>query len=136
MDNIIFKNERDKETINIKGTFILKGIIHILDNNKNFEVLFEDFIYNGLESDGCLLSQSGIGVYLKHELGHYDWEIQVEVDRCYAVLFEFDLVPMNSWAEWGFEYDEEIECKRLHIIPISDEATKYYLKEEFQFEEN
>lgn len=127
----ISKNEKPKI---IKGSFFIKGIIYIIDEDKNFEVLNEDFFYTGLEANGYFVSQSDIDVYLEYELKHYDWNIDVEVDRCYAVLFEFDLNNTQYWTACGYEYDSEVECKQLHIIPVSDEVNKWYLKENFQFE--
>ena len=113
----------------ISGSFFIKGVIHITGENKEFEVLNEDFFYAGLEVDGHFLYQDDIMVYLEYELKHYDWNIEIEVNRCYAVLFEFDLYNMQYCSDCGYEYDSEVECKQLHIIPLSDEANDFYLGE-------
>ena len=113
----------------ISGSFFIKGIIHITEENKEFEVLNEVFFYTGLEVDGHFLSQGDIDVYLRHELKHHDWNIEIEVDRCYAVLFEFDLNYTQYWTSCGYEYNSEVECKQLHIIPLSDEVNDFYLGE-------
>ena len=123
----IAKNQKHPKAIS--GSFFIKGIIHITGENKEFEVLNEDFFYTGLEVDGHFLSQSDIMVYLEHELKHYDWNIEIEVDRCYAVLFEFDLYNIQYCSDCGYEYDSEVECKQLHIIPLSNEANDFYLGE-------
>lgn len=124
----------ENKTPKIKGSFFIKGVIHIIDEDKNFEVLEEQFFYTGLEPNGWILSKADIDVYLEHELEHYDWNIEIEVDRCYAVLFEFELNNTQYWTAWGYEYDSEVVCKQLHIIPVSDEANKWYLQENHEFE--
>ena len=121
--------ENPKHPKSISGSFFIKGVIYITGENKEFEVLNEDFFYTGLEVDGHFLSQSDIMVYLEHELKHHDWNIEIEVDRCYAVLFEFDLYNMQYCSDCGYEYDSEVECKQLHIIPLSNEANDFYLGE-------
>jgi hypothetical protein len=41
----LFKKEHDEKLTSIKGSFIIKGVIHILDDNRNFETLSEIFFY-------------------------------------------------------------------------------------------
>ena len=56
-----------------KGMF-LKGIIHFTDNNKNFEVLQEEFFFNHLEKNGEFLSQDEFDVCLRYELPLIGWD--------------------------------------------------------------
>lgn len=124
----------------INGNFYLKGIIHttLVDGKHiEFETLVEDFFYSGLEKDGYFLSQDDLDIRLESELEHYDWGIEVKEDWCYSVLFKFVMHDTSGWTSCGWEYDSEVECLDLHIIPVSEEANKLYLSEDsfFQFEE-
>lgn len=123
----LFKTEHDEKLTSIKGSFIIKGVIHILDDNRNFETLSEIFFYDGLEKDGYYLSQSDIDIYLEHELTQYDWGFIPKIDECYNVYYKFKLHGTEQWTDCGLEYDTDIECIDLKILEISPEATKLYL---------
>lgn len=119
----------------ISGDFIIKGVIHIIDNDKNFEVLHEEFTYTGLESNGYFLSQSDIDIHLEHELPLFDWGTEVEVGWCYAILYRFGTTSTKEWTSCGYEHDIEIDCKEFHMIPVDESANKFYLQDYFQLEE-
>ena len=123
----LFKTEHDEKLTSIKGSFIIKGVIHILDDNRNFETLSEIFFYDGLEKDGYYLSQSDIDIYLEHELTQYDWGFIPTVDACYNVYYKFKLHGSEQWTDCGLEYDTDIECIDLKILEISPKATELYL---------
>lgn len=136
------KREPEEKPTSIHGEFIIKGVIHIthIDEKEiDFESIHEQFFYTGLEKDGHFLSQGDIDVYLEHELKNYDWGFEPELDKCYSVLFQFELVDTSGWTACGYEYDSSVECTDLHILPVSEKATKWYLepveKQDFQFEE-
>ncbi len=118
----------------IKGDFYLKGIIHVIDAESNFEVVDESFFYTGLESDGYFVSQSDICVYLEHELKEIDWGFTPEEGRYYSVLYKFAINDCSGWTDCGYEYDSTIECLELHVIPVSDEANKLYDQPMIQLE--
>lgn len=123
--NLFKMTETNEKTKHINGEFIIKGVIHITDEDHNFEVLVEEFFYTGLETDGYFLSQDMIQVYLADELMNYDWHIPIEIDKCYAVLFKFNLSNTNDYYD-----DSEIICNALHLIPVSDSANYSYLNDE------
>jgi len=95
----LFKTEHDEKLTSIKGSFIIKGVIHILDDNRNFETLSEIFFYDGLEKDGYYLSQSDIDIYLEHELTQYDWGFIPKIDECYNVYYKFKLHGTEQWTD-------------------------------------
>lgn len=121
-------DKTEQKPTSLKGSFIIKGVIHITGDNNEYEVIFEDFFYDGLEKDGYYLSQSDIDVYLKDELSNYDWGFESQIDACYNVYYKFRLNNSSYWTDCGYEYDSEIECIDLYILDISPEATDTYLK--------
>lgn len=133
--NELFKtSEVDTQIEYLKGDFYLKGLIYVIDEESNFEVLYESLFYTGLEKDGYFLSQGDIDIYLEHELKSIDWGFTPEVDRHYSVLYKFSITPTSCWTDCGYEYDSEIECLDLHIIPVSDKANELYKKPMYQLE--
>ena len=94
-----------------------------------------------MEADGYFLSQSDVCENLEYELPRFDWDkdVEIELDRCYAILLRFKMVDTSGWCGADcYEYDSEMEILDYHIIPVSDEANAMYLdtdEQYFQFEE-
>ena len=109
--------EKTKKSEEVSGEHYIKGIIHINDDN-DFEALYEEYFYTGLEPNGEFLAQSDHDVYLEQELKEIDWGFKPEVGKCYSVLFKFKMHYSKDWTDCGYEYDSEVECLALHIIPI------------------
>jgi hypothetical protein len=128
---MIFETTENKSKF-IKGDYYLKGVIHVTSEDGDFETLFEEFFYSGLESNGYFQSQSDVDIYLTHELKELDWDIEPELDRCYGVLYKFNCNYTTDY--WG-EHDMEIEPIELHFSRFDDKNNDMILKSTFQFEE-
>lgn len=97
-----------KETKKAKS-FFLKGIIHMI-TDKEFEVFEEKFFYSGLEKNGYFLTNNDIDISLEYDLGKLDWGFIPEVDRCYCVLYEFEII------------------NTVEFNPFDDKESKEYLE--------
>jgi len=117
-----------------KGMF-LKGIIHFVDNEKNFEVLQEEFFFNHLEKNGEFLSQNDFDIELRYELPCINWDIEPKEGEVYGVLYHFNLNHSRSWTDCGYEYDSEPEPIELQFSLCDDKATERILGDDmYQFD--
>jgi len=118
-----------------ENTMFLKGIIHFTGNNKEFEVLNEEFFNNYLEKNGNFLSQSDFCVSLENELECFDWDINPKKGEVYGVLFQFKLNYSKHWTHYGYEYDSEVELINLEFNLFDDKSTKeLFSSDMFQFD--
>ncbi len=109
-----------------KGTFFIKGIIHITEVTPtiDFEVDVENFFYTGLEKRGEFLSQDMFDIYLGNELKELDWGFEPKLDSVYAVLYEFSI---HTSQDYFGEYDMDVNCIRLEFEEIDISIDEYFL---------
>ena len=106
--------EQSEEKTSIRGEFVLKGLVRVLDNC-DFEVLNEELFYTGFEKNGFFLNQRDIGFYLSYEFKQmYD---NKELFKKFnpgdmaGIYFKFDLINSS---------DPLVEEISLEIIKIAE----------------
>jgi len=100
----------------------VKGIIHIIDDENNFEVHQENFFSTHLEKNGQFLSLQDLQLRME-DLLFDELNFETKEDEVYGVLIEFNFSYSRDY--YG-ESDLDIEIINSQFSKFDDEYTKYF----------
>ncbi len=111
-----------------KYPMYLKGVIHITDKDKKYEILYEEFFNARLEKNGHFLDAHDMDLGFEYALEEENWGFEPEIDKCYSVLWNFNLICHKYETMEGTEYDSDIDTNTLEFDLIDEKHTKLLLE--------
>lgn len=112
---------RNGEMTYIYNNPFMEQIYRDWRNNKQTNNTFKDFLIECLNTEQENGNSQTVTTY-KPITKRYELSGSNEKYKEYKKIQN-----QIDWSDYGYEYDSEVECKRLHIIPLSDEANDFYL---------